>query len=170
MHLKYFKSLKKENDFFADVNVSILTSEFYPHITLDLIDSANKTLKSIGVKEDNITRFSTFGTFEMPALLSKLCDQIDRDIILVLGCVVQGETSSAASIEQHLISAITEMQVDFGQIIANGVICAPNLALAEARAKSQYNKGLEAVVAAASAYVTMQKIQAFNDIEISDFL
>ena len=167
------KSLIKSNEqdgLLRDVSVNILSSDFYPHITQKLLDSANKALNSIGVEEDNITHFRTFGTFEMPALLSKLCEGMEGDVILVLGCVIQGETSSASSIEQHLISAITRIQVDYGEIIANGVIFAPNLALAEARSNSQYNKGLEAVVAAMSAYQTKMQIHDLSDIDSSDFL
>ena len=153
------------------MSVVILSSDFYPEISKNLLDSAHKALKSIGVEEDNITRFTTFGTFEMPALLSRICEGSNAgEVILLLGCVVQGETSSAASIEKHLVSAITRIQVDFGQIIANGVIFAPNLAIAEARANDECNKGLEAVVAALSAYTTKQQIEEFYDIDSSDFL
>jgi len=72
--------------------IGIVVSEWNDFVTYNLRDGALDTLKTEGVKEENIQIFKVPGAFELNYASMQLCKERKFDAVIAIGCVIRGET------------------------------------------------------------------------------
>lgn len=75
----------------ASLKFGIVVSEWNDTITEGLFNGAKSTLLDCGAQEQNITRWNVPGSFELIYGAKKMMAQ-DVDVVIAIGCVIQGET------------------------------------------------------------------------------
>ena len=106
------------------------------------------TLEKFGVLPENITIHQVPGTFELSFAASVFMNE-DFDAIIVLGCVIQGETKHFDFICSGVTQGITELNLEAQSPVIFGVLTTNTLQQAKDRAGGKHgNKGDEAAVTA----------------------
>ena len=89
------------------------------------------------------------GAYEIPVTAKKLAASKKFDAVVGLGAVVQGATAHAALINETTARAFTEIALETGVPVVDGVVSADNLEQAVERCGTkQGNKGFAAMQAA----------------------
>ncbi len=135
----------------------IVVSEWNYQITGALAQGAFDTLVKHGALEENIIVKHVPGSFELTLGGQFLAEYTDVDAILLLGCVIQGETRHFDFICQGVTSGATKLNMDYNLPVIFGVLTTDNEQQALDRAGGKLgNKGDEAAVTAIKM-VALQK-------------
>lgn len=127
----------------------IIVAEWNDEITFALRDGAINTLLKQGAEESNIVVEYVPGTFELTAAARLLAKTGKFDAIIVLGCVIQGETRHFDYICQGITQGISHLNVKFDIPFIFGVLTTANFQQAKERAGGKHgNKGDEAAITA----------------------
>ena len=133
----------------AKKRFAIVVAEWNEEITDALYESAVTSLKSHGVKAENILKKSVPGTFELSLGALWMGEKKDIDAVICLGCVIQGETPHFDYICQAVAYGITEAGLKTRKPVIFGVLTTLNKQQALDRAGGKYgNKGEEAALTA----------------------
>ena len=133
----------------SDMKIGIAVAQWNKEITSALFNGAKQTLLKHEVKEDNIISVAVPGTFELTLAAQNLLEYTDVDAVIVLGCVIQGETRHFDFICQSVTQGVTELNIKYNQPVIFGVLTTDNLEQAQERAGGKLgNKGDEAAVTA----------------------
>ena len=133
----------------SQMKFGIVVSEWNEEITAALLEGTLNTLKSNGVKEENINVKAVPGSFELPYGARIVAEQFAPHAVICLGCVIRGETSHFDYICQGVTNGITELNLDYDIPFIFGVLTTENLQQAKDRAGGRHgNKGDEAAVTA----------------------
>ena len=144
----------------AEQKYAIAVAEWNPDITEALLDGAVNTFLENGALIENITIVHVPGTFELSFAAKRFYEeysQADGDnkihkysAIIVLGCVVQGETPHFNYVCQGVTAGITELNIrPDGCPVIFGVLTTNTLQQAKDRAGGMHgNKGDEAAITA----------------------
>lgn len=139
----------------AKQRYAIAVADWNPHITHALLEGAVNSLKENGVLSNNINIVHVPGTFELIYAAKKfLYDNLSSvetvDAIIVLGCVVQGDTPHFDYVCQGVTQGIASLNTirDACPVIF-GVLTTSNMQQAVDRAGGIHgNKGVEAAITA----------------------
>jgi 6,7-dimethyl-8-ribityllumazine synthase len=132
-----------------DYRIGIVVAEWNTEITGALYNGAYQTLIKNGVIEKNIIKQNVPGTFELTLGAQLMAENLNLDAILVLGCVIQGETRHFDFICQGVTYGITQLNIKYGIPVIFGVLTTDNLQQAKDRAGGKHgNKGDEAAFTA----------------------
>ena len=129
------------------LKIGIAVSEFNDDITSSMLAAALETLREWKVPEKAITVMWVPGSFELPLASAKLIKK-KADAVIVLGCIIKGETKHDEYIASAVAHGLTDLMLAGGVPIGFGVITPNNLAQAKARSRGKANKGIEATIAA----------------------
>ena len=100
------------------------------------------------------------GAYELPVVAKTLAKSKKQDAIVALGAVVQGATPHAALINETTARAFTEIALETGVPVADGVVNAENLEQAIERCGTeQGNKGFSAMQAAIETVNVMKGLK-----------
>ncbi len=133
----------------TQLRVGIVVAEWNEAVTASLLEGALKTLKRYGVKEDQIHIRTVPGTFELTYGARFIANQYSPDVVICLGCVIQGETRHFDFICQGVTEGITRLNLDYEIPFIFGVLTTETLQQAVDRSGGKYgNKGDEAAVTA----------------------
>ena len=133
----------------AKKRFAIVVAEWNDDVTDALYESAVASLKSHGVKAENILKKTVPGTFELSLAALWMGEKKDIDAIICLGCVIQGETPHFDYICQAVAYGITEAGLKTHKPTIFGVLTTLNKQQALDRAGGKYgNKGEEAALTA----------------------
>ena len=150
------KNLANEIDG-SSFRIGVAVSDFNQKITSALYCSAIKELTENGVAEDSIVTIHTPGAFELPLAAKKLCEESAVDAVIIIGCVIQGETPHFDYICQACALGAQNLSLEKGRPVIFGVLTTENLKQALARAGGDRgDKGREAASAA------LQMLSALN--------
>ena len=131
------------------MRIGIVVAEWNNKITEALYNGAFQTLIKHGVSEDDIIKEYVPGTFELTHGASAMIKNTNVDAIIVLGCVIQGETPHFTYICQGVTQGITQLNITTDIPVIFGVLTTDNLQQAKDRAGGKLgNKGDEAAVTA----------------------
>ncbi|MEG2755995.1 MAG: 6,7-dimethyl-8-ribityllumazine synthase, partial [Mucinivorans sp.] len=146
----------------ADMSFGIVVAEWNPEVTHALLDGALERLRQSGCPEDNISVKWVPGSFELALGAHFFTEYTNVDAVIVLGCVVQGETRHFDFLCQGVTQGIIELQLSTGLPIVFGVLTTLTMEQAMERAGGQHgNKGDEAA-ATAIKMVSLQN-QMYRD-------
>lgn len=132
-----------------NLRIGIVVAEWNTEITGALLEAAVETLRLNEVRKNNIIVSYVPGTFELTygaLMMNKFCSP---DAIIVLGCVIQGETRHFDYICQSVSHGITQLNLDIATPVVFGVLTTNNIEQARDRAGGKHgNKGVEAAATA----------------------
>ena len=135
--------------------VLILEAPFYGDIVGALTDGALAAIAQAGATAE---RMAVPGALELPQALAALvhADRIGRgagarkayDGVVVLGCVIRGETSHYDIVCDNANHWLMRTAIDYGVPLGNGILTMETMEQAKVRsAPGKDNKGVEAAVA-----------------------
>ena len=135
----------------------IVVSEWNYKITGALARGAVDTLIQHGAAEEHITVKHVPGSFELTLGGQFFAEYTDVDAILLLGCVIQGETRHFDFICQGVTQGATQLNINYNLPVIFGVLTTDNEQQSLDRAGGRLgNKGDEAAVTAIKM-VALQK-------------
>ena len=138
------------------MKMALIVSRFNSFLTEQLIKGAEDAFVRMDGKADDLVLVRVPGAYEIPVVAKKLA-QTKVDAIIALGAVIQGATVHADLINQATAKAFTEISVETGVPVLNGVVSAENLEQAVERCGTkQGNKGF-AVMQSAIEMVNVLK-------------
>ena len=133
----------------SEMNIGIVVAEWNRNITEKLLEGACATLEKHGVKSENIIVKRVPGSFELTFGAKRLAESKELDAVIVLGCVIQGDTPHFDYVCSAVTQGITELNLMYDIPFIFGMLTTDTMQQAEDRAGGRYgNKGDEAAVTA----------------------
>lgn len=127
----------------------MVVSDWNPPVTYALEKGAFETLTEHGADPDDIKVIHVPGSFELPLGGQFLAETETFDAIILLGCVIQGETRHFDYVCQGVTQGTMDLNLKFDIPFLFGVLTTDNLQQALDRAGGSLgNKGSEAALAA----------------------
>jgi len=140
-----------------NMSFGIVVAEWNWEITSALAEGAVGTLKKHGAQEENITVKYVPGTFELPLGGQFFAEMANVDAIILLGCVIQGETRHFDYICEGVTQGTKDLNLKYNKPFIFGVLTTKDEQQAIDRAGGIHgNKGDEAAVTAIKM-VTLQR-------------
>lgn len=128
----------------SEMRFGIIVTEWNNHITDKLLEGAIKELDKNGVAENNITVKRVPGSFELVYAASQLAKFGHVNGIIIIGCVIRGDTPHFDYICQGVTQGITELNAKGDIPVIFGLLTVNNHEQAEERAGGRLgNKGEE---------------------------
>ena len=129
----------------AGLRIGVAMARFNPDIGEGLLAACKSALVKHGVRESDVLIVSVPGALELPLVLQSLAQSGGFDALIALGAVVRGETYHFEIVSNESAAGITNVQLDTGIPIANGVLTCDTDEQAQARMQQ---KGTECAQAA----------------------
>lgn len=104
------------------MRIGIVLSRFNQSIGDGLLSACTAELHRLGVADHDITLASVPGALEVPLLLLKMAKSRHYDALVALGAVIRGETYHFEIVANESASGVTEVQLETGVPIANGIL------------------------------------------------
>nr|WP_233378585.1 6,7-dimethyl-8-ribityllumazine synthase [Maribellus sp. CM-23] len=131
------------------MSFGIVVAEWNWEITSALAEGAIDTLKKHGAAEENITVKYVPGTFELPLGGQFFAEMANVDAVILLGCVIQGETRHFDYICEGVTQGTKDLNLKYNKPFIFGVLTTNDEQQALDRAGGKHgNKGDEAAVTA----------------------
>ncbi len=132
---------------------AIAVADWNPDITHALLYGAYNTLLEHGVDKANITVIHVPGTFELTYAANILQNERKYNGIMVLGCVIQGDTPHFDYVCQGVTQGVAALNARYAEKalapVIFGVLTTNTLEQAEDRAGGKLgNKGIESAITA----------------------
>ena len=148
----------------SEMRFGIVVSEWNYEITGALMRGAVETLQKHGVPDDNIFVKHVPGSFELTLGGQFFAEYTKVDAIILLGCVIQGETRHFDFICQGVTKGVTDLNLKFNIPVIFGLLTTENQQQALDRAGGRLgNKGDEA------AYTAIKMVALQNSFK-GDFI
>lgn len=129
--------------------IGIVVSGWNKPVTGNLLNGAIQTLLKFGVQQNDIVVEYVPGSFELTYGAKKLIEKIDPDSVIVIGCVIQGETPHFTFVCNSVTQGITELNILHNIPVIFGLLTTNTLEQAKARSGGRHgNKGDEAAITA----------------------
>ena len=131
----------------TSMRIGIVVSEWNRSITEKLLEGACHTLDRHGVRPENIYVERVPGSFELTFGARRMAENRKVDAVIVIGCVMRGDTPHFDYVCASVTQGITELNVRCDIPFIFGVLTTDNMLQAEERAGGKYgNKGDEAAI------------------------
>ena len=131
------------------LKIALVASRFNSFLVEQLVKGAADAYNRLGGDAAGLVLVRVPGAYEIPVTAKKLAASKKFDAVVGLGAVVQGATPHAALINETTARAFTEIALETGVPVVDGVVSAENLEQAVERCGTkQGNKGFAAMQAA----------------------
>ena len=128
-----------------NLRVAIAVAEWNGHITSRLRDGAIDLLRNYGLTDEDIAVVEVPGAVELTFAAPKLIETGNFDAIIVIGCVVRGDTPHFDYVCSSVTQGITSLNADCDIPVIFGVLTVNEEQQALDRAGGKLgNKGTEA--------------------------
>jgi 6,7-dimethyl-8-ribityllumazine synthase len=117
----------------AELRVAIVRARFNEAIGAGLLAACLERLSTLGVAPGRITVVSVPGALEIALALQQLAATGHYDALIALGAVVRGDTYHFDIVSNESAAGITQVQLDAGVPVANGVLTTDTEEQANAR-------------------------------------
>ena len=155
----YDASQMPPKTFVEKQHFALIVSDWNPTITHALLKRAFDTLIENGAKEQNIDIFHVPGTFELTYAAKRVIN--DYSAIIVMGCVIQGETPHFDYVCQGVTQGITELNLEGTTPIIFSVLTTNTMQQAVDRSGGIHgNKGTEGAITAIKMIELKEKTSA----------
>jgi len=133
----------------SEMNIGIVVAEWNKGITEKLLEGACNTLERHGVKEKSIVIGRVPGSVELTFGAKRMAESKELDAVIILGCVVKGDTPHFDYVCDSVTQGITELNLMYDIPFIFGLLTTDNMQQAEDRAGGKHgNKGDEAAITA----------------------
>lgn len=127
----------------------IVVSEWNPEITGALLDGTVKTLEKHGTIPENIHIKTVPGSFELVYGAQQMCKNDGFDAVIILGCVICGETPHFDYICEGVTHGISYLNANQNIPVVFGLLTTNDLQQAKDRSGGRLgNKGDECAIVA----------------------
>lgn len=141
-------NLGLDKELHKDAKIAIICAKFNENIVDDLRVEAKNVLLQQGLKEDNIQIFFVPGAYEIPLMCKVIAEQGKYDGIIVLGCIIKGETYHFTQVADACSEGVLNVSVTHKLPIGYGVLAVDNISQALSRStRNEENKGRDAALA-----------------------
>ena len=106
----------------AELRIAIVRARFNEPIGAGLLAACLERLSALGVAPGRITVVSVPGALEIALALQQLAASSHYDALIALGAVVRGDTYHFEIVSNESAAGITQVQLDAGVPVANGVL------------------------------------------------
>lgn len=145
----------------AGLRVALIASRYHERIVDRLTAGAAEAFSARGGGAGDLVEFRAPGAFELPALAGEATRSDAFDAVVVLACIIKGETRHDEVIADAVAGALANLSCSSGVPIGLGVLTVDSVAQATARAGGGAgNKGQEAMDAALDAALAIRAIRA----------
>ena len=142
----------------ATARIAVVGANWHPEIVDGLRQGARQAYEAAGGTLA-LSEFTAPGAFELPVLSASLLQE-GFDGVVVLGCIIKGETIHDEVIAHAIAQGCTQLAITTQKPVGFGVITANTLAQAKARsADNPNNKGYEAMVAVTGILSTLGSLR-----------
>lgn len=133
----------------SKMKFGIVVSEWNDTITGKLLSGAINTLEKHGATKENILVKCVPGSFELTYGANQMIQQHKFDAIIILGCVIKGDTPHFDYVCQGVTQGITQLNATTNTPVIYGLITTNNMQQAEDRCGGKLgNKGDECAITA----------------------
>ena len=137
----------------------IVVSRFNDLFTGQLLKGAVDCLLRHGGDEKNIEIVWVPGAYELPLALKKLAQAGKHNALVALGAVIQGATSHAGLINAQVARALTQISLESGVPVIDGIVAAETIDQAIERCGSKAgNRGWSAAQTAIEMASLLQQL------------
>ena len=131
------------------LKIALVASRFNSFLVEQLVKGAADAFNRLGGDAAGLVLVRVPGAYEIPVTAKKLAASKKFDAVVGLGAVVQGATAHAALINETTARAFTEIALETGVPVVDGVVSAENREQAVERCGTkQGNKDFAAMQAA----------------------
>ena len=140
------------------MKIALVVSRFNSFLTEQLVKGAVDAFTRLGGSEKDLKLVRVPGAYELPLAAKKLAAS-KVDAVVALGAVVRGATPHADLINETTARAFSEISLESGVPVVDGVVSADNLEQAVERCGTkQGNKGFSAMFAAVEMADVLKRI------------
>ena len=140
------------------MKIALVVSRFNSFLTEQLVKGAVDAFTRLGGSEKDLKLVRVPGAYELPLAAKKLAAS-KVDAVVALGAVVRGATPHADLINETTARAFSEISLESGVPVVDGVVSADNLEQAVERCGTkQGNKGSSAMFAAVGMADVLKRI------------
>lgn len=133
----------------SEMTIGIVVAEWNKNITEKLLVGAINTLEKHGVKSENIIVGRVPGSFELTFGAKRLAESKDLNAVIILGCVVKGDTPHFDYVCSGVTQGVTELNLMYDIPFIFGLLTTDTMEQSEDRAGGKHgNKGDEAAITA----------------------
>ncbi len=130
----------------SGLRIGIVRCRFNEPVGMALLGACRARLADLGVGDKDITLASVPGALEAPLALQGLAASGRFDALIALGAVIRGETYHFELVSNESAAGITQVQLDTGLPIANGILTTETDEQAHARTAQKGRDCAEAAV------------------------
>jgi 6,7-dimethyl-8-ribityllumazine synthase len=138
------------------LRIGIVMGRFSIDIGDGLLSSCTAALVKHGVAKKDMHIVTVPGALEIPLALKAMAISGQYDALVALGAVIRGETYHFEIVSNESARGITDVQLETGVPIANGILTTENDAQAEARMRQ---KGIDCALAAVEMAHLMKRLR-----------
>ena len=138
------------------LRIGIVQARFTNEIGSKMLEVCCRTLKELGVADENITAATVPGALEVPLVLQNMAASESYDALIAIGAVIRGETYHFVLVANESGAGVSRVSLDHGLPIANAIITTED----EAQAIARLDKGREAARVAVEMARLLQKVRA----------
>lgn len=139
------------------LRIAVVRSRFNEEFGRSSLEACLVRLMELGVHERDVTVLSVPGALEVPLALQKLAGTGRYDALIALGAVVRGETFHFEIVSNESAAGVTQVQLDTGVPVANGILTTDTEAQAAARAPVKGRDCAEVAVEMANALRAIER-------------
>ncbi len=121
------------------VRIGILAADYHKEIYQRLRDGARTAFEKAGGLAGDLLEATVDGVFDLPPVAAQMLEQSDIDALVVMGCVIRGETRHDRFIVDAAFGQFTQLAVAHRKPVALAVLTVE--CESQARARSGGNKG-----------------------------
>jgi 6,7-dimethyl-8-ribityllumazine synthase len=140
----------------SGLRLGIVQGRFNRSVCEGLLKSCCTQLGKLGVSDENISVATVPGALEIPLTLQRMAQSGKFDALIALGAVIRGETYHFEIVSNESAAGITQVQLDTGVPVANGVLTTDTDEQANARIAE---KGADCAHAAVEMANLLKQIQ-----------
>jgi 6,7-dimethyl-8-ribityllumazine synthase len=149
------EELEPEHDG-AGLRIGIVMGRFNVDVGDGLLSACTAALVKMGVAKKDMRIVSVPGALEIPLALKAMAISGHYDALVALGAVIRGETYHFEIVSNESSRGITEVQLETGVPVANGILTTENDDQAEVR---MAQKGADCALVAVEMARLMQRLR-----------
>jgi 6,7-dimethyl-8-ribityllumazine synthase len=127
----------------STVRVAIVSARWNDKVTTALLDGCRKTLLELKVPKESIFETSVPGSFELPLASRLLALSGTCDVIIAIGCLIDGETAHFDVISNTVAKGLMDVGLQTATPVVFGVLTCNTEEQAIARSYGGHNHGVD---------------------------
>lgn len=142
------------------LRVAIVVSRFNEWVTRSMLEGALNELRRARVRDSDIIVVWVPGAYEIPVASQKLAETEKPDAMIVLGCIIRGETSHYEHIAESVVSGMQRVALEKKMPVGFGVLTVETIQQAIDRAGGKSgNRGREAARSALEMARLIERVE-----------